>query len=93
MRLSKRLALVALLPISSAFAAETQTAVLDVQNMTCSLCPVTIKVALKKVPGVEDAAVNFEHKTATVKFDPAKASIGALVKASTDAGFPATVHK
>lgn len=93
MRLFTRLALVALLPISTVFAAPTQTAVLDVQNMTCSLCPVTIKVALKKVPGVEDATVDFEQKTERVKFDPAKASTAALVKASTDAGFPATVHK
>ncbi len=93
MRLSTRLALVALLPISSVFAAASQTAVLDVRNMTCSLCPVTIKVALKKVPGVEDATVNFEQKTATVKFDPAKVAPAALVKASTDAGFPATVHR
>lgn len=93
MRLFTSLALVALLPISSAFAGETQMALLDVQNMTCSLCPVTIKAALKKVPGVQDATVNLEHKTATVKFDPAKTSTVALVKASTDAGFPASVHK
>ena len=89
--IAKALAL-ALLPMASAFAA-SQYAVLDVQNMTCSLCPVTVKKALQKVPGVKDAKVDFDHKTATVRFDPAKADAAALVKATTDAGYPSTVHK
>lgn len=93
MRLATKLALAALLPISSVFAAVSQTVVFNVQNMTCSLCPVTVKKALLKVPGVENAKVDFEHKTAIVSFDPAKANTAALVKATTDAGFPATVHK
>ena len=33
-------------------AADPQTVVLDVQNMTCELCPITVKKALDKVPGV-----------------------------------------
>ena len=36
---------VALMPLG-ALAATTQTAVLDVQNMTCSLCPATVKKSL-----------------------------------------------
>ena len=93
MRIVAKLALLALLPITSAFAAASQTAIFDVQNMTCSLCPVTVKKAFQQVPGVEDAKVDFDHKTATVKYDPAKADTAALVKATTDAGFPATVHR
>lgn len=92
MRIVTRLVLIALLPISSAFAA-SQTAVLDVQNMTCPVCPVTVKKALEKVPGVGDAKIDFEHKTATVKFDSAKTTAAALMKATTDAGYPSTVHK
>ena len=93
MRLLSKLLPLTLLAASSAFAADSQTAVLDVQNMNCSLCPVTVKKALQKVSGVEDAAVDFDHKTATVKFDPAKANTAALAKATTDAGFPSTLHK
>ena len=37
-------------------AATPQTAVLDVQNMTCSLCPVTVKKALEKVARREPGA-------------------------------------
>ncbi|MDQ3261309.1 MAG: cation transporter [Burkholderiales bacterium] len=82
-----------ILSISSAFAATSQTAIFDVQNMTCSLCPITIKKALERVPGVEDTKIDVAQKTATVKFDPAKANTAALMKATTDAGFPSTVHK
>ncbi len=84
-------ALVISLP-ASAFAATPETAVLDVQNMTCSMCSITIHKALEKVPGVVDAKVDYDHKTATVKYDSDKTNPAALVKATTNAGFPSTLH-
>lgn len=84
--------LAALLPLS-ALAATPQSAVLDVQNMTCGLCPITVKKALEKVPGVSQVQVNFEAKTAKVIFDADKTTVAALVHATTEAGFPSTVHK
>jgi mercuric ion binding protein len=74
-------------------AAEPQTVVLDVQNMTCELCPITVKKALDRVPGVAATRIDFATKTATVKFDPARANLEALVKATTNAGYPSTAHK
>jgi mercuric ion binding protein len=76
----------------SAFAATPQTVVLDVQHMTCAMCSITIHKALEKVPGVIDAKVDYEHKTATVKYDADKTNPSALVKATTNAGFPSTLH-
>jgi mercuric ion binding protein len=76
-----------------ALAATPQTAVLDVQNMTCELCPVTVKKSLEMVSGVSQARIDFAKKTATVTFDADKSNATALVKATTDAGFPSTVHK
>ena len=83
--------LLIVLPMA-AFAANPQTAILDVHNMTCSMCSITIRKALEKVPGVIDAKVDYDHKTATVKYDPDKAGPAAFVKATTDAGFPSTLH-
>lgn len=77
---------------TAAFAATPQTAVLDVQNMTCSMCSITIRKALEKVPGVIAATVDYDHKTATVKYDLDKTRPEALVKATTNAGFPSTLH-
>ena len=85
-------AFVTLVPLI-ALAAPPQTAVLDVQNMTCELCPITVKKSLEKVDGVSQARIDFAKKTATVTFDAGKTNATALVKATTDAGYPSTVHK
>ena len=79
------------LPLA-ALAATPKTAVLDVQNMTCSMCPITVKKALQKVPGVTDARIDFDNKTATVTLDADKSDSAALVKATTDAGYPSTAR-
>jgi mercuric ion binding protein len=84
---------VLMLTVTPAFGAATQTVVLDVQNMTCELCPITVKKSLVQVPGVASAKVDLEKKTATVQFDPDKATPAILVKATTNAGFPSAVHK
>ena len=84
---------IATLVITPAFAGAPQTVVLDVQNMTCSLCPITVKKSLEQVPGVSSAKGDLGRKTATVEFDPDKAAPAALIKATTNAGFPSTVRK
>lgn len=90
----RKLVLLALLAIpATAFGANPQTVVLDVQNMTCELCPITVKGALGKVPGVAETKIDLATRTATVKFDPDKANVAALIKATTNAGFPSTPHK
>jgi periplasmic mercuric ion binding protein len=76
----------------SALAGTPRTAVLDVQNMTCSMCSITIHKALEKVPGVIETKVDYDHKAATVKYDPGKTNPAALVKATTNAGFPSSLH-
>lgn len=86
-------AAVTALLMNAAFAAPPQTVTLNVKNMTCGLCPVTVKKSLEQVVGVTDAKVDFAQKTATVTFDPDKATAIALVKATTDAGFPSAVRK
>jgi mercuric ion binding protein len=45
-------------------------ATLAVENMACGTCPIVVKKALEKVPGVSAIAVDFDKKTATVTFDP-----------------------
>ena len=92
MRTVRTFVLAMLMPLG-AIAATPQTAVLDVQNMTCGLCPVTVKKSLEKVAGVSLAQIDFAKKTATVTFDADKVGAMALVKATTNAGFPSTVRK
>lgn len=61
--------------------------------MTCPTCKITIRKALEKVPGVAEATIDYDKKTATVHFDPDKTNTAALTKATTEAGFPATARK
>jgi mercuric ion binding protein len=75
---------------ASAWAGPKNTT-LNVSNMTCATCPITVRQALTKVKGVTRAVVDFEKKQATVTFDDAQTNVAALVKATTDAGYPSTV--
>ncbi|MGH6890825.1 MAG: heavy-metal-associated domain-containing protein [Dongiaceae bacterium] len=77
-----------LLSASVAVAAE-RTVTLSVENMTCPLCPITIRTAIEHVPGVRDVKVDFESKTAVVLFDDAEATVEDLAEASRLAGYSA----
>jgi mercuric ion binding protein len=76
----------------SVFAGTLQTVTLELKNMTCAVYPITVKKALERVPGVTDARVDFDKKTASVTFDPDKASPATLAKATSDAGYPSSVR-
>ncbi len=80
--------LVSIAVLSAPVWAATKTVTLNVPGMTCPACPITIKKALNKVQGVSKVDVNYEKKQAVVTFDDAKTELKALVKATTDAGFP-----
>lgn len=78
---------------AGAHAAGTSNAILAVSNMDCGTCPITVRKALERIPGVESAKVDFKTKLAVVAFDPAKTKPETLVKATTDAGYPSIVKK
>ncbi len=84
----KTLAGVALLMVAGAAFAATQQVTLTVPTMDCETCPVTIKVALLKVPGVSRAVVSYARRNAKVTFDDAKTNVAALTKATDAAGYP-----
>ena len=60
-----------------------------VENMSCALCPVTVKTAMGRVPGVKSVEIDFKAKTATVVFDPSITTVETIAAASTNAGYPA----
>ena len=72
-----------------AFAATPKKTVLDVENMTCPACSITIEKALDNVPGVTATQVDTEKATVTVSFDAERTTVSAIARAVTDAGFPA----
>jgi periplasmic mercuric ion binding protein len=74
-----------------ALAAPPRTVTLQVKNMTCGTCPIVVRKALERVPGVRAASVDFDKKTATVTFDPDRVKPTALTEATTNAGFPSNL--
>lgn len=61
---------------------------LTVPTMDCDTCPITIRVALMKVPGVKKAVVSYAKRNAVVTFDDNATSVAALTKATEEAGYP-----
>lgn len=76
-----------------AIAAEPRTVVLQVEGMTCSLCPITVRKALERVPGVLNAKADYAARRAEAKYDPDRTSPEALAAAVSNAGFTATVKQ
>jgi periplasmic mercuric ion binding protein len=80
----------------AAQAAET-TAVLDVHHAGCVLCGPIVKGTLEQVKGVKAVQVTQPNGdadvTATVTFDDAQTTTAALIRATTDHGYPAELAK
>lgn len=68
--------------------AATKQVTLTVPTMDCATCPITIKAALLKVPGVSRAAVSYAKRSAVVSYDDARTDVAALTKATDSAGYP-----
>jgi len=86
-------AVVAVLVLTAPAWASPKTVTLNVSGMTCAACPITVKTALEKVSGVSKIDVQYEKKQVVVTFDDAKTNIDALLKATTNAGYPSQPEK
>ena len=63
---------------------------LAVEGMTCASCALRIERGLKKLPGVSEASVNLATERATVAYDPAAASVDAMLTKVKALGYSAT---
>jgi len=64
-----------------------ETVTLKVEGMTCGGCVASVTRVLKATPGVGDAVVRLDTRSATVTFDPMRTSVPALKSAIEDAGY------
>lgn len=81
------------IPVAAQTVATEQTVTFAVDNMTCALCPITVKRAMEGVAGVRAVEIDFEARTAAVVFDTAATSAEAIATASANAGYPARVSR
>lgn len=80
---------IASLWLAAAPAAPLATAVLDVENLSCPACGLTIKAALQREPGITSTDVDSDAGTVTVVFDEERITVDRMAVAITEAGFPA----
>ncbi|MBD3670918.1 MAG: cation transporter [Gammaproteobacteria bacterium] len=79
-----------------AIAGELKTVTLNVEGMTCSVCPITVKKALQSVDGVSEAKAVYEGNGigfATVSYDAEKTNVEALTAATGNAGYPSRLEQ
>jgi mercuric ion binding protein len=73
--------------------AAPRTVTLAVQNMTCAVCPLTVKKALERVTGVQQVLIDYADKTVTVHFDDTGTTVEQLTEATKAAGYPSAVKE
>src|ERR1700730_13537084 len=74
-----------------AFAGETTVTVAG-RDWYCKACPHVLKESLAAVSGRTNVARSDKTKTAVVTFDDTKADVQALIKATTEAGYPSFTY-
>lgn len=56
--------------------------------MSCAACAPIVRKTLSAIPGVTKVTVSVEKAEAIVTFDDQKTSVGALITAVSNAGYP-----
>lgn len=70
---------------------QTKQVTLEIEGMTCSACPITVRKSLINLKGVKKAIVTLEPPEAVVIYEPKKVSLKELIEATTNAGYPTKV--
>ena len=66
--------------------------ILEIEGMTCAACAKTIERVSKKLPGVEDANVNFATEKLNINYDDSKIELVDIQKAVEKAGYKILVE-
>ncbi len=74
-------------------AVASRTAALHIEGMDCPACTTAIRIALKKLDGVQDARVSYANKEAVVEYAPGKVTPQQLADAVNQLGYKASLPK
>jgi len=64
-----------------------QTAILNINGMTCMGCVSSIEKVLAEITGVSNSDVSLKKQKAEIQYDPEKIDINQLKEAIVEAGF------
>lgn len=63
--------------------------ILNVEGMTCPMCPLMVKTAVKNLEGVIEVDVNYKEAKAVVSYQEGKVTVEQIINAIEKAGFKA----
>ncbi len=69
----------------------TKKVTLNVSGMYCSMCPIKIRVAVEKIPGVVKATASLKKATATVWYKKDKVTVQQIIKTIDGIGYKASL--
>ncbi len=64
---------------------------LNIKGMSCASCVAHVEKGIKRIDGIDSAAVNLATEKATVSYDPARTNPAEIIKSVTDAGYGAAL--
>lgn len=68
---------------------QTEHIILNIEGMSCASCALRVEKGLKKVPGVQDAQVNFATEKATITYDANRTNPAQMVNKVEAVGYKA----
>lgn len=68
---------------------QSSTATIKVGSVVCGMCAKSVEEAIGQVTGVEEAKVDIETKTVTVRFLPVSTDLNAIESSIVKAGYDA----
>jgi len=71
---------------------DLSSASLTVEGMTCAACAIGVEQALRDMPGVKSAKVNWRTGEASVTYDAARTTPEALLKAKVETQYTLKLH-
>lgn len=91
----KKLAMItlALVVIGITSSALAEDVCFEVQGMKCAACSVTLKLAVRKLKGIQEVMVSMEKKNAVVRFDSKQTNSAAIKRAIDDVGYKAAAQE
>jgi mercuric transport protein len=69
-----------------------ETVTLNVKQMTCNHCVMTVKKSLEAIEGVESADVTLSPPRAVVTCDLSRVAVDQLTSATREEGYPSTAE-
>jgi copper chaperone CopZ len=63
---------------------------LKVEGMPCGACAISVKTALTRLDGVQEATVSFEKKEAEVRYVEGKVTVEQMIEAVNKLGYIAS---